>query len=75
VLIASTYPLEVVKADRWRQKQDNVKADALESAPGAGRRRDAQITPSRPSVAAPAITPSGLMRVLASTTVATAVSA
>jgi hypothetical protein len=32
VLIASTYPLEVVEADRWRRQQKDIKDDALDEA-------------------------------------------
>jgi hypothetical protein len=32
VLMASTYPLEVVEADRWRRQQGEVKSDALDKA-------------------------------------------
>ena len=32
VLIASTYPLEVVEADRWRRQQPDLKGDALDKA-------------------------------------------
>ena len=32
VLIASTYPLEVVEADRWRRQQGDIKDDALDKA-------------------------------------------
>src|ERR1700687_443881 len=32
ILIASTYPLEVVEADRWAQANKNLKGDALKAA-------------------------------------------
>ena len=32
VLIASTYPLEVVEAERWAQQNKNLKGDALKKA-------------------------------------------
>jgi len=32
VLMASTYPLEVVQADRWVQENKNLKGDALKAA-------------------------------------------
>jgi len=32
ILIASTYPLEVVEADRWANKNQNLKGDALKAA-------------------------------------------
>ena len=32
VLAASTYPLEVVQADRWAKANKNLKGDALEAA-------------------------------------------
>jgi hypothetical protein len=32
VLMASTYPLEIVQADRWAQQNKNLKDDALKAA-------------------------------------------
>src|SRR5262249_31210738 len=34
VLMASTYPLEVVQAERWATKNKNLKGDQLKSAAG-----------------------------------------
>jgi hypothetical protein len=38
VLMASTYPLEVVQADRWVQENKNLKGDALKAAPRTSKR-------------------------------------